>query len=113
MMTPVLFTFQIILLALGFGIGYLFLIQAKTQENRLKTIGEVLGWTLIAATIILEILSFTYSINVVNTSIQKIYYPIPTTNIPQSQYMQQQDGPTPSPENTQPAKVNENQNDSY
>ena len=55
-MTPVLFTLQIILMILGFGVSYIFLVKAKNQENNLKTTGEILGWTLITTTIVLEIL---------------------------------------------------------
>lgn len=100
-MTPVLFTFQIVLLVIGFGVGYLFLIKAKSQENNLKPIGEILGWTLIAVTIILEILNFTYSIAIVNNSIEKIYFPVNSTNTTQQQYIQEQGVPGLPSDNTQ------------
>lgn len=101
MMTPVLFTFQIILLAIGFGVGYLFLINAKSQESNLKSVGEILGWVLIAATIVLAILNFAYSINIVNNSTQKVYFPVESTSTTQPQYIQQQGVPGLTPENTQ------------
>lgn len=101
-MSPVLFTFQIILLILGFGVGYLFLIKAKTQENNLKTIGEILGWTLIVVTIILEILNFAYSITIVNNSIQKVYVPVNNANETQQQEIQEGNAPGIPAENTNP-----------
>lgn len=111
MMTPVLFTFQIILLAIGFGIGYLFLVKSKSQENNLKTTGEILGWILIAATVILEILNFSYSINIVSNSVQKIYLPIESTSTTQPDYIHQQGVPGMTTEDTQGKPVtNEDDN---
>lgn len=98
MMTPVLFTFQIILLTLGFGVGYMFLLRSKSQENNLKVVGEVMGWTLIVATIVLELLNFSYSIAIVNNSSQKIYIPVNNTSTTQQQYSQQQGMPMPPQE---------------
>ncbi len=60
------FAFQIILLAVGFGIGYLLLITANKHEAHLKTIGETLGWILIAMAIILAIFSCYYSMKITN-----------------------------------------------
>lgn len=111
MMSPVLFTFQIILLVIGFGVGYLFLIKAKTQESNLRTLGEILGWTLIVATIVLEILNFSYSINIVSNVTQKVYFPINSTSTTQPQYIKQEGVPgLQESENTQ-TKQNGDDND--
>lgn len=88
-MTSGLFTLQIILLVIGFGIGYLLLIKANTQENDLKNIGKTMGWTLIAATIILEILSIYYSIVILNTYSQPHYFPVNSTDTTQQQYIRE------------------------
>lgn len=95
MMTPVLFTFQIILLVIGFGVGYLFLVKAKSQENNLKHIGEIIGWNLIVATIVLEILNFSYSITIVNNSAQKVYLPLNSTSTTEQQQQEQDEGVQP------------------
>lgn len=93
MMTPALFTLQIVLLVVGFGIGYLLLIKANTQEKDLKNIGKTMGWTLIAATVILEILSLAYSIVISNTYSQPHYFPVNSTDTMQQQYIKE--GGTP------------------
>lgn len=89
MMTPALFTLQIVLLVLGFSVGYLFLVKAKTQENNLKKLAEILGWTLISATIILEIMNFYYSTTIVNDYVQKIYVPFSPDGTTQQPYIPQ------------------------
>lgn len=93
MISPALFTLQIILLVLGLGVGYLILIKAKTQENDLKNIGKTIGWALIVATIILEILSLAYSIVIINNYSQPHYFPVNSTDTTQQQYIK--DGGTP------------------
>lgn len=57
----------IILLVIGFGVGYWLLITANKHEGRLKTIGESLGFVLIALVILYSILGFFYSINIKDT----------------------------------------------
>lgn len=89
MISPVLFTFQIILLTLGFGVGYLLLLRAQTQEPNLKSIGEALGWTLIVATVILEICSFPYSLAIVTKYSSTQYNRVNNLTVPQGQYQQQ------------------------
>lgn len=89
MMTPALFTLQIILLVVGFGIGYLLLIKANTQEKDLKNIGKTIGWALIAATIILEILSLSYSITIINKYSEPHYFPVDSTGTTQQQYIRE------------------------
>lgn len=106
MLSPVLFTFQIILLVTGFSFGYLFLIKAKTQENKLKTIGEILGWILIGATSVLAILNFFYTITIVNNSIQKIYFPINSTDVTQQQEIQEGNAPPIESQETSPENKN-------
>lgn len=89
MISPVLFTFQIILLTLGFSVGYLLLLRAQAQEPNLKTIGVALGWTLIVATIILEICSFPYSLAIVTKYSATQYNRVNNVTTPEGQYQQQ------------------------
>lgn len=110
MMTPALFTLQIVLLALGFGVGYLLLINSRTQENNLRKLGEALGWTLIAATIVLEILNFYYSATIVNDYVQKIYVPFSPDNTTQQPYIPQPGVSEVSP--SEEKSMNNNHNDS-
>lgn len=60
------FAFQIILLAIGFGVGYWLIITANTQEGTIKTLGQALGGVLIIMAMILEIFSGYYSMKVAN-----------------------------------------------
>lgn len=95
-----LFTLQIILLVVGLGAGYWFLIMASTYENRLKMIGEIFGWVTIAMTAILAIFNFFYSMNILNdySSSKQIYYPInPPLQQQQLQLQQQQQQQTNPP----------------
>lgn len=64
MIAMMIFLHLIILLTIGFGVGYWLLITANKHEGRLKTIGEVLGFALIALVIFYSILGFFYSINI-------------------------------------------------
>lgn len=89
MMTPALFTFQIILLVVGLGIGYLLLIKANAQENELKKIGRTIGWVLISATIVLEILSLSYSVVIINKYSEPHYFPVDSTGATQQQYIRE------------------------
>ena len=98
LMMPMLFTFQIILLVIGLGAGYLFLVKAKTQEDRLKVIGETIGWVVIAATIFLAICNFFYSITILNNYVNKQYCPINSTDTTQQQQAQQDGVPEVPPE---------------
>lgn len=76
-MISMLFTFQIFLLAVGFFIGYWFLITAQKQENHLKLTGIILGWVMILLTIFLSVCNFLYSIMMINDYESKSYSPIP------------------------------------
>lgn len=58
------FTFQIILLAVGFGVGYSLLVIANKQEGQMKDVGKTLGWVLIAMAIILSLFSLVYSMKI-------------------------------------------------
>lgn len=60
------FAFQIILLAVGFGVGYWLIITADKQQDTLKTFGQALGGALIVMSIILEIFSAYYSMKISN-----------------------------------------------
>lgn len=88
-MAPMLFTFQIILLVIGLGVGYLFLVKSNAQDSRLKNIGEIIGWALIAATVFLAICNFFYSITILNKYTDKQYCPINSTNEAQQQSIQE------------------------
>lgn len=98
-MVSMLFTFQIILLVIGLGVGYLFLIKASTQDSRLKNIGEIIGWTLIAATIFLAICNFFYSITILNNYAGKQYCPVSSTSTTQQQAIQEGAAPENPEEN--------------
>lgn len=64
MIAMMIFIHLIILLTIGFGVGYWLLITANKHEGRLKTIGESLGFALIALVIIYAVLGFFYSIKI-------------------------------------------------
>lgn len=53
-----------ILLTIGFGVSYWLLITASKYEGRIKTIGEALGFTLIALVIFSSILGFLSSMRI-------------------------------------------------
>lgn len=55
------FTSQIIMLAVGFGVGYGLLVVASRQKDALKKTGKVLGWVLIVASIFLAIMNCYFS----------------------------------------------------
>lgn len=88
-MTSMLFTSQIILLAIGFGVGYWFLIKANTNEQYLRSVGEALGWVLIGVTVLLAICNFFYSIMLMNVFSQQANMPINTSS-PGADMQQQQ-----------------------
>lgn len=57
------FTYQIIPLAVSFGIGYWLLITADSlQKDNLRAIGTILGWILIVISIISSLFSFIFSV---------------------------------------------------
>ena len=64
MIAMMIFVHLLILLTIGFGVGYWLLITANTHEGRLKTIGEYLGFALIGLVILSAILGFLYSISI-------------------------------------------------
>ena len=64
MIAMMIFVHLLILLTIGFGVGYWLLITASKYEGRLKTIGESLGFALIALVIASAVLGFLYSINI-------------------------------------------------
>lgn len=70
------FTFQIILLGIGFGVGYWLLITANTQEDNLKILGRTLGGILIVMAIILAIFSCYYSMKIGNRSYMQSGCPV-------------------------------------
>lgn len=82
MVAMMIFIHLIILLTLGFGVGYWILITANKHEGRLKTIGESLGFALIALVILYAVLGFFYSMKIDDSdympsmrkeSMQKLY----------------------------------------
>ena len=64
MIAMMIFINLIILLTIGFGVGYWLLITANTHEGRLKTIGEYLGFALIALVILSAVFGFFSSMNI-------------------------------------------------
>lgn len=66
MMIIMQFTLQIILLAVGFGVGYWLIITANAQQGAIKTFGQALGGVLIVMTLILEIFSAYCSMKISN-----------------------------------------------
>lgn len=66
MMIIMQFAFQIILLAVGFGVGYWLIITANAQQGTLKTFGQALGGVLIIMAVILEMFSAYYAMKISN-----------------------------------------------
>lgn len=58
----------IILLAVGFGVGYWLLVEATKQEENLKLFGTTLGWILITMTFAITLLGAYYSIKMVKAN---------------------------------------------
>lgn len=79
MMITMQFVLQIILLAVGFGVGYWLIITANSQEGTIKTFGQTLGGVLIIMAMILEIFSSYYSMKISN-NMQSEYLMNPTQN---------------------------------
>jgi len=86
MMIIMQFTFQIILLAIGFGVGYWLLITANTQQGSLKTVGQSLGGILVVMAMFLAILSCYYSMKIANKGYMQGGCPV-------QNMMQQQENP--------------------
>lgn len=59
--------FQIVLLALGFGTGYLLLLLASKEHGSLRTVGQVLGWILILVSIFASLISSYSTIKMAHT----------------------------------------------
>lgn len=59
-------TFQIIIVGIGFGIGYWLLITSKEQERAFELIGQALGAILIVLALFLAIFGSYYSMAIVN-----------------------------------------------
>lgn len=70
------FTSQIIPLSIGFGVSYWVFITADKLDNRLRSIGMNLGWTLLTLTLISLLFSFFYSINLTNKDYMRDNCPI-------------------------------------
>lgn len=64
MISMMIYIHLIILLTIGFGVGYWILITANTHEGRLRTIGESLGFTLIALVILSAVFGFFSSMEI-------------------------------------------------
>jgi len=64
MIAMMIFIHLIILLTIGFGVGYWLLITASKYEGRLKTIGESLGFTLIILVILSAVFGFFSSMKI-------------------------------------------------
>lgn len=59
--------FQIVLLALGFGTGYLLLLLASKESGSLRTVGQVLGWILILVSFFASLISSYSTVKMANT----------------------------------------------
>jgi hypothetical protein len=77
------FIFQIVLLSIGFGVGYCLLVKASDRDGSLKIVGEVLGWILIAMSLFVLLLSSYYSIKIAKSNQLNLVPPV-------NQMMQQQ-----------------------
>ena len=64
MIAMMIYIHLLILLIIGFGVGYWLLVTASKNEGRLKTIGESLGFTLIALVILSAVFGFFSSIKI-------------------------------------------------
>lgn len=64
MIAMMIFIHLIILLTIGFGVGYWLLITASKHEGRLKTIGESLGFALITLVILSAVFGFFSSMKI-------------------------------------------------
>lgn len=64
MIAMMIFVHLIILLTIGFGVGYWLLITANKHEGRLKTIGETLGFALIGLVILSVVFGFFFSMKI-------------------------------------------------
>lgn len=93
MLISMLFVSQIIILVVGLAVGYWLLITANGQEDRLKTIGEILGWFVIIATVILLGANFVYSMNVANKLNMQKYCPINNIKQPEQTPVTTEQGP--------------------
>lgn len=60
------FAFQIILLAVGFGVGYWLILTANAQQGAIRTFGQALGGVLIIMALVLELFSAYYSMKISN-----------------------------------------------
>lgn len=58
----------VMLLIIGFGVGYWILVTANKHEGRLKSLGEVLGTVLIAIVILYSMMGFFYSMKIKDTN---------------------------------------------
>lgn len=64
MIAMMIYIHLIILLTIGFGVGYWLLITANKHEGRLKTIGEFLGFALITLVILSSVLGLFLSMKI-------------------------------------------------
>lgn len=62
------YSFLIIFLAIGFGVGYWILTTANIQERHLEIAGIIMGWILIAMTLIIALINSYSSINLAGNS---------------------------------------------
>lgn len=71
------FTSDVIMLAIGFAVGYWLLTTAARYETRLNKIGETLAWVLIASTLFLTVCNLLFSLSSMNS---KHYIPVNSPN---------------------------------
>lgn len=79
---PMPFTPDVIMLAIGFAVGYWLLMSAGKYEDKMKKTGEMLAWILIAATIFFTVCNFLFAFSIMN---EKRYTPVNGPNGPVGQ----------------------------
>lgn len=107
MIAMMIFIHLLILLAIGFGVGYWLLITANKHEGRLKTIGESLGFTLIGLVILSAVFGFFSSMKIDDSD----YIPSMRQENMQELYREQNDNtqsnePGEIEQETNPQKIN-------
>ena len=106
------FTFQILLLSIGFSVGYWLIITANKQEENLKNLGKILGLGLIVISILLAIFSFIYSMKIANSvcPVQKLMQPQGSTTINNEQENENEDLHNPTREQEENGELQKKDN---
>lgn len=84
------FTSDVIMLAVGFAVGYWLLMSAGRYESKMNKTGEMLGWILIASTVFFTVCNFLFAFSIMN---EKQYTPVNGPNGPVGQSVINEDEP--------------------